>query len=423
MRLLIAAAALPLTVGCGVNPEPLMPTPVVYQGDDIDLMSMVPEPRRSLDLSIFYATNRDIDPDRSAYTNIASPELRVGQATVRFGDETHTWDALCVDCAVEKRAKPVILGLASFEEAAVFPDLGVAPPGTQPDERQRAWFDAINAELRISPTDDIIVYVHGAKVNFYNGCVFAGQVDHFVGRQMVPIAFCWPTHQDIFSYINGEDIGRGQASAYALAGLLSQLAANTTARRIHVVCWSAGGRVTSKALALLREAYPYLDAEALEAKFRIGTVVFAAADVEVARFMNRIRSIDEIARRVIITISDADEALTMSRVTMGGDERMGLWREGDEYGREILHSTEQVEIIDVSYLSAARGFDIKGHRYWFQHPWASSDLMMAIRFDLSAEQRGLVPADLPNMWAMPPDYPQRVRKIIAPLVSGPVTQP
>lgn len=233
---------------------------------------------------------------------------------------------------------------------------------------------------------------------------------------MVPVAFCWPTHQVIFAYLGGTDIGRAQQSAFALAGLLLQLAERTTARHIHVVCWSAGGRVTSKALAILRDAYPHLDPHALQARFRLGTVAFAAADVEVARFMNRLRSIDEITRRVIVTISDSDEALTLSRLTLGGGERLGLWREESEQEREILLSTEAVELIDVSSMSAARGFDIKGHRYWFQHPWASSDLMMAILFDLPAPRRGLVAGTPPNTWAMPPDYPERVREIVIPLV-------
>lgn len=419
---LVAAAALTAITGCGVDPEVLMTTPVVYQGEEIDLLEMVPEPRRSLDVNIFYATNREIAPEGSAYTNTPTSDLRVGQATVRFGDSDYTWDALRADCATEQRAKPVGLDLTAVAEDATFAQFGFARPRAPLDERQQAWFDAINAELRISPTDDIIIYVHGAKVNFYNGCVFASQVDHFVGRQMVPIALCWPTHQDIFAYISGEDIGRGQESAYALAGLLDQLAANTNAERIHVVCWSAGGRVTSKALSLLREAYPYLDVHGLAKKFRIGTVVFAAADVEVARFLNRIHPIADIAGRVIITVSDSDEALALSKFTMGGDARLGQWREENEYDREVIRSTQDVEIIDVSYFSDARGFDIKGHRYWFQHPWASSDLMMAIRFDLSADKRGLVPADLPNMWGMPPDYPERVRKIVVPLVGAPAKQ-
>ncbi|MFO0874095.1 MAG: alpha/beta hydrolase [Phycisphaerales bacterium] len=395
-----------------------MPTPVIYQGDAIDLMAMVPEARRSLDLNIFYATTRDRDSKVNGYADVVSTDLRVGRAMVRFGDAQNTWDALGVDCAVEKRAKPVILSLAGVEESATFPDAGIEWPSTQLDERQRGWFDAINAELDASPTHDIIVYVHGAKVNFYNGCVFAGEVDHFLGRRLVPVAFCWPTHQDIFSYIGGEDIGRGQQAAYALAGMLQQLADHTTARRIHIICWSAGGRVTSKALVLLREAYPYLDPGQLQARFRLGTVAFAAADVEVARFLNRIRWIDEITRRVIVTITDSDEALTMSRLTMGGDERIGVWRADSEDERQVMLSTEAVEVIDVSYLGAARGFDIDGHRYWFQHPWASSDLMMAILFDLPAAERGLAPGPLPFVWGMPPDYPQRVRSIVAPLANG-----
>lgn len=417
--------AMPFAAGCGVGPEPLMPTPVVYQGDDIDLMQMVPDDRRDLDMQVFFATNRDFDRQRGTYTNDVSQHLRLGRAVVRFGDDSKTWEDLTLDCAVEKRSKEVILALSSLDEMAAVPGHGL-PDGearTAPGDGSRSWFDAINAELERVPSHDIVVYIHGAKVDLYNGCAFAAEVDHFLGRRLVPVAFCWPTHQDIFSYIGGEDIGRAHESAYALAGLLLQLSERTTARRIHVVCWSAGGRVTSKALAILRDAVPHLDPPALQARFRLGTVAFAAADVEVARFMNRLRSIDEITRRVIITITDSDEALSLSRLTIGGGQRLGMWREESALEREVLLSTEAVEVVDVSYMSAARGFDIKGHRYWFQHPWASSDLFLAILFDLPAAQRGLVPADLPDMWGMPPDYPARVRAIVVPLVGGAPSAP
>ena len=74
------------------------------------------------------------------------------------------------------------------------------------------------------------------------------QLNHFAGRDMVPIAFAWPTHQSIFQYLLGEDVDRARHSVAAFEGLLRILAERTNARRIHVVCWSAGGRVVSRAL-------------------------------------------------------------------------------------------------------------------------------------------------------------------------------
>ncbi len=70
--------------------------------------------------------------------------------------------------------------------------------------------------------------------------------------------------------------------------------------------------------------------------------------------------------------------------------------------------------------SGERGFDITGHRYWFNHPWASSDVVLSIRTDLGPAERGLVgvppghaaggqPDREPIVWSIPADYPDRLR--------------
>ena len=64
---------------------------------------------------------------------------------------------------------------------------------------------------------DILVYVHGAKVNFYNACAFAAQLDHFMGRDMTSMAFAWPTRQNILAYGTGADLKRAYRAARALA--------------------------------------------------------------------------------------------------------------------------------------------------------------------------------------------------------------
>ena len=74
----------------------------------------------------------------------------------------------------------------------------------------------------------------------------------------------------------------------------------------------------------------------------------------------------------------------------------------------VIVSQERLEVIDVSLGRDDRGFDITGHRYWFNHPWASSDVVLAIRTDLTPAERGLVPGDEPKVWIMPTDYPQRL---------------
>ncbi len=49
---------------------------------------------------------------------------------------------------------------------------------------------------------------------------------------------------------------------------------------------------------------------------------------------------------------------------------------------------------------------------WFNHPWASSDVLLAIRTDFTPIERGLEPGDRPMVWIMPPDYPQRLTELL-----------
>lgn len=77
--------------------------------------------------------------------------------------------------------------------------------------------------------------------------------------------------------------------------------------------------------------------------------------------------------------------------------------------REVVVAADRLEVVDVSRGWEGRGFDISGHRYWLDHPWASSDMILAVRSDLSPEDRALKATDMSVLWGIPPDYPDRLR--------------
>jgi esterase/lipase superfamily enzyme len=240
--------------------------------------------------------------------------------------------------------------------------------------------------------------------------VFAAELDHFMGRDMTAMAFAWPTHQDIFSYVSGTDVRRGQGSAEVLATLIELLATETPARRIHVLSWSAGGRVAAKAMALLCERYPSVDPEARRMRFRLGTAYFAAGDVPTREFMEEVTAIHSLVDQLVITQSSHDLALDVGKAVMGGGSRIG--QEGATLDGELLElilTLDRLEIVDVSIGAETRGFDITGHRYWFHHPWASSDVLLSIRTTLGPAGRGLEHGDADVLWYLPADYPQRLR--------------
>lgn len=412
----IAALLLP---ACAASLEPLMPTPALFTETGVDPMAHIPEEERWVPRRVYYATTRERTSTRRdiAYGNREADHLSMGVALIGFGPEDMSWadlQAVTVSPGTDGRPPLTINGVF---EAGHFP---IDATAEQAAEANRAgWvLDNIDQAVSNARDKDILVYVHGAKVDFYNACAFAAQLDHFMGRDMTSLAFAWPTHQSILSYGVGGDVGRAYHAAPALATLLEVLASDTSARRIHVLCWSAGGRVTTSAMKLLRERYPDLDHVGLQERLRLGTIYFAAADVPADQFLEGLPAIHDLAREVVVTQSDHDGALASAERFMGGQPRIGLLHAATvaEEHRAWLLDLERFHVINVSRGAGERGFDITGHRYWFSHPWASSDVLLAIRTDLTPGQRGLagVPlADRPDrepiVWAIPADYPDRLR--------------
>lgn len=414
--LLLVLGLLP---ACASKLEPLMPTPALFTETGVDPMAHIPEDERWVPRRVFYATTRERTSTRRdiAYGNREADHLSMGVALIGFGPEDMTWaDLQAATVAPGMDGRPPLTINGVFE-AGHFPIEASAEEAAEPN--RAGWLlDNIDQAVTNARDPDILVYVHGAKVDFYNACAFAAQLDHFMGRDLTSLAFAWPTHQSILSYGVGGDVGRAYHTAPALATLLEVLAADTSARRIHILCWSAGGRVTSRALSLLRERHTDLDHDALQEKLRLGTVYFAAADVPADQFLEELPAIHELAREVVVTQSDADGALASAERFMGGQPRIGLLHAAtvaEEHAAWLL-DLERLHVIDVSRGANERGFDITGHRYWFNHPWASSDVVLSIRTDLGPADRGLVgvpvegrPDRDPIVWSIPADYPDRLR--------------
>lgn len=422
-RSIATLALLSLTLGllpaCAASLEPLMPTPALFTETGVDPTAHIPEAERWVPRRVYFATTRERTSTRRdiAYGNGQGDHLSMGVAIIGFGPEEMSWaDLQAATVSPEKDGRPPLTINGVFE-AGRFPIDATADAAAEPN--RAGWIlKNIDQAVTNARDPDILVYVHGAKVDFYNACAFAAQLDHFMGRDMTSLAFAWPTRQSILSYGVGGDVGRAYHAAPALATLLETLAADTSARRIHVLCWSAGGRVTSRALSLLRERHVDLDHEGLQARLRLGTVYFAAADVPADEFLEELPAIHDLAREVVVTQSDADGALASAERFMGGESRIGLLHAATvaREHREWLLDLERFHVINVSSGARERGFDITGHRYWFNHPWASSDVVLSIRTDLGPAERGLVgvpvedrPARDPIVWSIPADYPDRLR--------------
>jgi esterase/lipase superfamily enzyme len=412
-RCLAGLLAAFLLAGCSTQKVlTLMPTPVIYQNAVIDPFEHLTTEHKSTRTHVFYATNRAprFSGRGVSYGNAVDSSIHLGEATIRMGEPDASWDELLASSLVEPQLESVQLTLEIISETAQMPaDKIRSDHRLTPD--QQKFIDAINMELEKAIDKEIMVYVHGTKVDFANAAILTAEIDHFAGRDFVSLAFAWPSHQNILFYLLGIDVRRALDSSTALTGLLVLLAEHTKAEHINILAYSAGGKVTSKALFEMRRAYPELDSNGVQSKFRIASVVFAAVDVEIDKFLGRLPAISELADQVVITVTDDDNALKAAKRFMGGEVRAGaIEAEGIEEDFILKNKLSNVEIIDVSFGQDVRGFDINGHHYWYRHPWMSSDIIFLMRTDLPPHRRGLTPTELEGIWYLSPDYPEKIRK-------------
>jgi esterase/lipase superfamily enzyme len=390
-----------------------MPTPVVFSEMEVSPLDHVPKEERWNPRRVYYATTRGREDDlqRINYGNSESDRVSVGMALIGFGGPTVSWSALREHSRRANRSEVVDLSIAGLVEAGYYT---IDENGEINDAAgSAAWLMAdLNEAIRSARDRDLLIYVHGAKVNFYNANAFAAQLDHFMGRDMTSVAFSWPTRQNLFAYGSGSDVKRAYRSAPALTSLIELLAEDSVARRIHIVCWSAGGRVVNAALKQLYDRHAD-GAEDLRQQFRLGTVYFAAADVPGDEFLDALPAMNSLANRIVVTVSSKDGALEAARLFMRGGTRIGQRNQQlSPEEMDIVEAADRLEVVDVSRGWEGRGFDITGHRYWFDHPWASTDLILAIRSDLGPRERALDPTELDLLFGIPGDYPERLRELL-----------
>jgi esterase/lipase superfamily enzyme len=412
---LFLAIILALAACAGPHLQPLMPTPVLFSALGFSPLDHVPGEQRWTPRRVYYATTRKRQDDlqRIDYGNAESDSLSLGMTLIGFGSPQLSWSDLSEYSRRANRDGVVDLAIAGLMEIGSYSPATAQRPASD-EAGALAWMmNDISNAIRASRDDDLLIYVHGAKVNFYNANAFAAQLDHFMGRDMTSLAFSWPTRQNIVAYGSGSDRKRAYRAAPALASLLEELADGTPARRIHIVCWSAGGRVVTAALKTLFERHAD-DASQLRERFRVGTVYYAAADVPAEEFIDALPAINDLASRVVVTISSGDDALAMAKLMMGGGMRIGQrGHDLSDTQRAVLGAADRLEIVDVSREWEGRGFDITGHRYWFDHPWASTDVVLSVRSDFTPEQRGLAASENGLVWSIPPDYPERLRATLS----------
>ena len=396
-------------------PMRLMPPPLLFQAGGDKVFDIAPA-TETPEISLFYATSRLPVGQRENRIYSVAPDwrLHLGSAHLRIGDvETSLFQIREWSTRNTGSDRPFVR-LDRMEEAATL----TGEDDIDPDGR--AWLDRIDAALAASRSRDLLIYIHGANTTVERAAGQAAMLKHFAGREAVVVLFAWPTAENFLRY--ARDIRTALGSAPQLAALVRLLANRTSAAKIDVFTYSAGATVGSDGLALLARDHP-------DAADRLGDVYHAAPDADFRAFVDDLADYAPHAARVTAAVNLGDSALRLAQVVNRASRagRPDIRELSAETSANLLAAAAagEIEIVQV-HPDRMPELAATSHTFWYDHPWASNDVLLTLLFHLPAEDRGLDPATAPSgapYWTFPEDYPARMPEVLATVRAQMATPP
>jgi esterase/lipase superfamily enzyme len=419
-KITLGLIVLALTSACTSNkPEKLnmMAAPEIYHEErfapfDDSKIGAIERPVR-----LFYATDRSVAENAEEwpfYNSDRGHVLRLGLADVSMNGGQYEWEQIKAISLQRNRPSKYLLELNGVNEFGVL-DLTAEGMGDRRLKEEVTasprinYTEAINRRLAKSQSKDIYIYTHGYKVNFDYPLLVSGELWHFLGYEGVFIAYSWAATPSAFAYASDIETARYSSRNFRL--FLEYLADHTDAERIHIIGYSAGNRTVIDTLWQMALSNPGQDSASLRQRFRIGEVMVLASDYDQDLFVSAIREgMLGVPESMTIYRSENDKALGFSSWLLNRN-RVGEINPDEAMTQEeigTLPESQELRIINVS--RATRSGSGNGHDYFRNSPWVSSDVFMALRFDLSPGERGLYQDEGSAIWQFPEDYIERLRQ-------------
>lgn len=420
---LIHISLITILTGCATdkpNELNLMPAPDIFDNGAWQPFSDTSSIKNDGTIEILYATDREPANEQSKekfYQNERGDLLRLGKGEVKLGKGDYTWEEMKHISLLKNRTENLPLQVTGVKEYGILnttiseidsPKLQ-AQKSTEPAEY---FASIINAKLANSKHKDIYVYLHGFKVNFENPLLVTSELWHYLGYEGVFIAFAWPSTPSLWAYAS--DAETAAVSARNLRLFLQFLSEKTTAHEIHIVGYSMGTRLVTKALYSLALIHNGQDKQTIQKQLRIGYVILVGSDVDWGIFGNMLLDgVLNVSRSISIYMSEGDQALGVSKFLLSR-ERLGQLKKDEKIEKhlaELLLEIEDLNFIDVSDAEGAMTGN--GHAYFRKSPWASSDILVTLAYDLKPMERGLTHTKEKPIWSFPSDYIERLKSILA----------
>ena len=181
----------------------------------------------------------------------------------KWGQVNLAWDELYAESRTSTRKDKFEIALIETKEMGLISEEG------SPEEISQAlkvFFLGLNQAISESPLKTLTIYVHGANSSFYRATAQGAQYRYFTGSKAVLLVFSWPSAENILKYTT--DVKHTQQTAPDFVHLVKLMAKYSRAERIHILAYSAGGRLSGDALGRLGKEYEKANAELIREKFR-----------------------------------------------------------------------------------------------------------------------------------------------------------
>ena len=388
-----------LLAGCAAT-HTLMPTPAVYTGPNAKpLFADATNDSKPAALDLLFLTDRAAADGIGdlPYTAERSRSIAFGSTVIEFTDR----ETLTLGGTTELGRFPAIPYPLTQTPDGMRRDPAVVAAHMQAKQRLQ---DETAMRLAVAHRKEIVLFVHGYRVDFGRAALTMGELCHFLGREFVCGIFTWPAGGDrgaLFGY----DVDR-ESAEYAvedLVKLIRIIAGTPGLERIHFVAHSRGTDTLASALALLSaEAYARKSSPARD--FHIGNVVLVAPDLDGDVAVTKIFKVfsdpdlpfgGEAAPGTIIPpspglkltmyVSRDDKALATSAWLFGSIARLGRID-------STMFTSDQIELIGnldaVDIIEVDGSTDFFGHSYFVSNPKVSADIIAMLRYGLRPNEPG-----------------------------------
>jgi esterase/lipase superfamily enzyme len=182
---------------------------------------------------------------------------------------------------------------------------------------------------------DLLMYVHGFNPTFEMAALDAARLSDGVKFHGNTMVFSWPSKAQLLDY--GYDRESAMWSRDALQRVLDEPIATPEVGRTHIVAHSIGTMLTLEALRQLYAQEPTASVE------RIGSIIFAAPDIDMDVFSSSIERVGPLASKITVITATNDRALAISGLIAGGITRVGAAEQThlESLGLRVIDASKQ----------------------------------------------------------------------------------